>query len=279
MHPTAKLGLYLVVLAAVLVASLVAGGAVDPVGLANAEPEAGTHGEPAGDAGLPGLAAAEGGLRLVAETATVPAGSGARYAFRIEDGDGPVTDFDVEHGKRMHLIAVRRDLVGFVHEHPTMADDGTWSGTLRLDEPGTYRVFADFVVSGDRHTLGTDLFVPGDFTPAETGGPREIAGAGDGYEVVLDAEPVAGRESTLRFTVRRDGEAVDDLEPYLGARGHLVALRAGDLAYLHVHADEEELAFDVELPTPGRYRLFLQLRHGGAVRTAAFTIDATETTR
>ena len=45
----------------------------------------------------------------------------------------------------------------------------------------------------------------------------------------------AGQPTALSFAVRRDGQAVADLEPYLGAIGHLVALRRGDLAYLHVH--------------------------------------------
>jgi hypothetical protein len=69
---------------------------------------------------------------------------------------------------------------------------------------------------------------------------------------------------------------VTDLDPYLGARGHLVAIREGDGAYLHVHpAGEDELAFDTEFDEPGRYRLFLQFNHGGAVRTAAFTVQVT----
>jgi hypothetical protein len=70
---------------------------------------------------------------------------------------------------------------------------------------------------------------------------------------------------------------VTDLEPYLGARGHLVALREGDLAFLHVHpADagppEASISFHAALPSPGRYRLFLQLQHHGVVHTAAFTL-------
>ena len=32
------------------------------------------------------------------------------------------------------------------------------------------------------------------------------------------------------------------MEPYLGAKGHLVALREGDLAYLHIHPEGGELA-------------------------------------
>jgi hypothetical protein len=31
--------------------------------------------------------------------------------------------------------------------------------------------------------------------------------------------------------------------------------------------------FAAELPTPGRYRVFLDFAHGGAVHTAAFTVE------
>jgi hypothetical protein len=71
-------------------------------------------------------------------------------------------------------------------------------------------------------------------------------------------------------------------EPYLGAGGHLVALREGDLAYLHVHpgghGDEEAaqthddaVTFVSTFPSEGRYRLYLQFKHDGRVHTAAFT--------
>ena len=79
----------------------------------------------------------------------------------------------------------------------------------------------------------------------------------------------AGAEAELRFTVTRDGEPVAT-EPYLGAGGHLVALREGDLAFLHVHPTDG-LGFMATFPSPGRYRLFLQFKHEGVVRTAAFT--------
>ena len=82
----------------------------------------------------------------------------------------------------------------------------------------------------------------------------------------------------------RAGAPVRDLQPYLGAYGHLVALRAGDLAYLHVHPEGEPadgrtaagpgIAFVAEVPSAGTYRLYLDFRHGGAVRTAEFTVVA-----
>jgi len=91
----------------------------------------------------------------------------------------------------------------------------------------------------------------------------------DGYDVTLDRD----HAGVLRFAVSRDGVPVTDLQPYLGARGHLVMLRAGDLAYEHVHpvAGAGALAFETGGAAPGTYRLFLQFRHGGAVHSAAFT--------
>lgn len=78
-----------------------------------------------------------------------------------------------------------------------------------------------------------------------------------------------------------DGRNLDDIEPYLGARGHLVALREGDLAYLHVHPESDategrDIRFAVEYPSAGRYRLFLQFKHEGRVHTAAFTRERGE---
>jgi len=81
------------------------------------------------------------------------------------------------------------------------------------------------------------------------------------------------------LTVTKDGRPVTDLDPYLGAYGHLVTLRDGDLAYLHVHAENQTspgpaLSFVAEVPSDGQYRLYLDFQHDGTVRTAEFTATA-----
>ena len=192
-------------------------------------------------------------------------------AFRIVDRRGQtVRDFDVEHTKRMHLIVVRRDMAGFQHLHPTEAADGTWSVPATLSDPGTYRVFADFSTAGKPHTLADDLVVDG--TVRSQALPEPVGSVDvDGMRVSLtEGASSAGAESQMRFTVTRGGKPVA-VEPYLGAKGHLVALRQGDLAFLHVHPDEDSLSFMAEFPSAGRYRLFLQFQVDGRVHTAAFT--------
>ena len=59
----------------------------------------------------------------------------------------------------------------------------------------------------------------------------------DGLDVEIAGDLVPGSRSALTVTIRRDNAPVTTLQPYLGAFGHLVALREGDLAYLHVHPE------------------------------------------
>jgi hypothetical protein len=228
-----------------------------------------------------GLAVAEHGLRLVVDDADLRPGRPETLRFAIVGDDGRVVrDFDVEHDKRMHLIVARRDLGAFQHVHPEQGRDGRWRIRLRVDEPGSYRIFADFVHAGKPATLAADLRVdgPADLRPLPA--PAATARTGAGSAVRLQAGRVRpGEEAGLRFTVTRGGSTVHP-EPYLGARGHLVALREGDLAFLHVHptahggeADEHDdaVGFAATFPTAGRYRLFLQIKRDGRVETAAFT--------
>jgi hypothetical protein len=175
----------------------------------------------------------------------------------------------------MHLIVVRRDMTGFQHLHPTQNADGTWTTPLRLDEAGSYRVFADFSHDDEPRTLATDLRVDGAADLQALPAPATEARTADGYDVRLTASAAhPGDEADLRFEITRDGRPVHT-EPYLGAGGHLVALREGDLAFLHVHPNEhgedEGIGFEATFPTEGRYRLFLQFKADGRVHTAAFT--------
>jgi hypothetical protein len=276
MNAGGKLAVYGAALVVVFAASAGVGAAVAPVGLSNAEPPAEhSRGMDTGD-GLPGLATATDEFTLIGGADTIAVGSPTTYTFSIHDDEGPVVDFDLEQTKRMHMIVVRRDFTEFVHLHPTMASDGTWSTPLTLDTAGVYRVYADFMVDGDKHTLGADMFVPGDFQPRPLPGVSATGDAGDGYQVEMIGHVVAGEESVIEFVVRHDGEVVTDLRDYLGAKGHLVALRDGDLAYLHVHPEKDRLLFEAEFPTAGTYRLFLQFDHGRTIRTGELTVDAQE---
>ena len=266
--------------AAVALVAGVFGAAVLIAEAVDTDPAHGGH-EAATIAPVRGLAVTDGELRIELATRQLAAGSSGLLRFAILGTErAPIRDFEVEHERRMHLIVVRRDLTGFQHLHPSLGADGVWKAPLSIPEAGSYRVFADFKREGRNFTLGADLAVDGDVRWVPLPAEEKTAEAGEGYRVELDA-PVArpDRETELRFTVLRNGSPVE-VEPYLGAGGHLVALRQDDLAFLHVHpADHEEghhgsgtaTAFMTSFPSEGRYRLFLQFKHEGIVRTAAFT--------
>jgi hypothetical protein len=301
MSAGARVAAFVALLAAVFAGAVLLGGALDPDGgggdgghgaaTVAAEGAGAGHGAAApgadhgdrhagddapaaagdvGDEVAAGVASAHHGLRLVAERKRFAAGRPASLRFRILDAEGgTVRAFDVEQSKRMHVIVVRRDLRRYQHLHPSQSGDGAWTTRLTLPDAGVYRAFADFRHDGEQHTLGVDLFVPGDFDPLELPAPASTARV-DGYEVALREQP--GGE--LSFAVSRDGRPVSDLQSYLAARGHLVILREGDLAYLHVHpldGPPGRIAFDSVATEPATYRMFLQFRHRDRVHTAAFT--------
>ncbi|MFD4021368.1 hypothetical protein [Streptomyces sindenensis] len=288
-------------LAAAFGSAYAVGGALDPVAPPK-EPSHQESGESHGETGRPtaeksageaaelpgGLQISQGGFTLDLDTPRIEAGEPAELRFAVVDEDTSrnVTAFRREHGKELHLIVASSDLTTYRHLHPARAADGTWSAPVELPEAGGYRVFADFTPdekNADGVTLGADLAVSGDARPGPL--PKaERTVTVDGYEVTLDGALRPGAGSELKLEVEKDGEPVTDLQPYLGAYGHLVALRAGDLAYLHVHPNGEpgdgrtesgpEVSFTATAPSKGAYRLFLDFRHEGKVRTAAFTVYA-----
>ncbi|MET9485925.1 hypothetical protein [Nocardia sp. NPDC006630] len=253
----------------------------DPAGPAAGATSA--HGAHTESDAAPGLKDSESGYTLADITAPATANQQGALRFRITGPQGPVTRFDSLHEKDLHLIVVRSDASQFRHVHPQLAADGTWSIDWTWAAPGAYRVFTDFSPTGGpgELTLSRTVHVAG--SAADTPLPPVSKTAEvDGYRVTMTGDmSTAGSE--LMFSVTRGGKAVTDLQPYLGAYGHLVALRASDLAYLHVHPEGEvgktapgpDVAFHAQAPSDGTYRLYLDFSHNGAVHTAEFTDETT----
>ncbi|MFH9467164.1 hypothetical protein ACH4LT_07685 [Streptomyces clavifer] len=298
MHTAVKITAFTAILAASFGAAYEIGGSMDPIADAT-KPAAHTgHVESpgpedgsgdGGHAGTPagGFQVSEAGYTLDLKTPRVQAAQKSELRFAVRDRSGrQLTAYQREHDKELHLIVASHDLATYQHLHPTRATDGTWSTPVNLSAAGDYRVFADFTPAAKNATnltLGADLAVSGSYKPAELPKPSRIA-AVDGYSVTLNGSLRPGAAEELTLAVSKDGRPVTDLQPQLGAYGHLVALRAGDLAYLHVHPNGEPgdgttksgpgVSFLATAPSPAAYRLFLDFKHNGTVRTAAFTVYA-----
>ncbi|OEV05570.1 hypothetical protein [Streptomyces oceani] len=296
MNTGMKITAFAVTLAATFGAAYGVGNGVDPVSTEADAAAHGQHGDGAdggkakgggkeGGHGPPGgLQVSEDGYTLALETERLEAGKKEELRFEVLDEAGkPVTEYKREHGKDLHLIVASRGLTEYRHLHPSLAEGGTWSTDVELPEAGDYRVFTDFIPGDEAEglTLGADLAVGGDYDPPTLPEESKTATVGD-YEVTLDGDLTTGQGTDMRFTVEKNGKPVTDLDPYLGAYGHLVALRAGDMGYLHVHpngtpGDGETkpgpgISFMATAPTAGDYRLFLDFKHEGEVRNVSFTV-------
>ncbi|MGH9245036.1 MAG: hypothetical protein ACRD29_12100 [Acidimicrobiales bacterium] len=291
-----KLGLFAVGLAAALGLGAAAGALVPgqggDEGVEEADHdvmagEADDHEQPGhdGDAAtdLLGLPAAAGGYRLdVADPTVAASQDGAAVQFRILDADGrPVREFTEENEALLHLIVVRRDLTGFQHLHPVLdTESGTWTTAVQFNGAGTRRLIVDALAADGDDTshviLGADVDVDGEFA-GQPLPPATDRVEVDGFGVTLGEPPTSDGSHPVVVCIDKDGRPVTDLDPYLGNAGHLVVLRAGDLAYTHLHSDSEaggpDLRFAGSLPSPGTYRMFVQFAADGAVHTAAFTVD------
>lgn len=239
-----------------------------------------------------GISMSSQGYVLSEVSAPQSAEQAGELAYTITGPDGsPVTEYQEAHEKEMHLIVVRTDGTQYRHVHPELdPSTGSWSLPWQWEEAGTYKIYADFAPTGDGEdtlTLSRTVDVAGELTPV-TDRPLSAKDEVDGFEVTLDGELTAGTSSDLTLSVTQDGAPVTTLEPYLGAFGHLVALREGDMEYLHVHAEGEdpvpgetsgpEISFMAEAPTASRYYLYLDFQINGEVHTAQFVVEAEQGT-
>ena len=211
-----------------------------------------------------------------------------RFHARDPHTHAVVRRFELVHERRFHLFIVGRDLEYFAHVHPTLRADGSLDVDVELPRAGVYQMIADFVPTGGLPQLVQKSFVTSGYTGSLLAIPRLATDTAD--KVVGDTrvkltlpDPIAGREQLVTFELEdvRTGAPVTDLEPYLGAAGHLL-LASADLAVAaHSHPIAEisqaggpTVVFQWLFPRAGDYRMWIQFQRRGAVRTASFTVSA-----
>jgi hypothetical protein len=214
--------------------------------------------------------------------------SGLRFAVRDpETGDAVTTFIDV-HERPFHLFIISRDLARFAHVHPEATSDGAFE--LREDiEAGAYMLIADFLPAGGTTQLVQRAVVtPGYagplFGPTPQLQPTASEQTAGGLRIRMDALSFAARrESAVRFHVSdaATGVPIGDLEPYLGASGHLLIVSEDSTAAIHAHPEGvptrgPTVTFAPVLPAPGRYKMWVQFQRKGTVVTAPFVIEVPE---
>lgn len=189
-----------------------------------------------------------------------------KFHIQTIDQQERVMHFTMVHEALIHVIRIRPDLSGYAHLHPTIQDDGSWE--LTLDEPGPWHLIFDTTPKGESApvVLSANLDDEVPVEPVALPAPNDDVRV-DGLHLI---------RTGLNFSIYNDdGTPATGLEPYLGQPAHLVAIRQGDLAYVHLHPMSEMkgmFMFGDTLPQPGTYRLFLQFGHNGTLLTIPFTV-------
>jgi hypothetical protein len=222
-----------------------------------------------------------------------------------------------DHGKMMHLFLVSTGGDGAAaHLHPVRRDERQFETRVPELPAGRYWLFADVVhETGYARTLVDTVDVPAGAAAANPDGddavalqlPRAEQGMtlsdGGRLQIVLDGEPVVGRDVVVRATVAEADGSPSPLSAWLGMAGHAMLLRTDGQVFVHLHpmgtgsmAAAERLArreagdtasygdaqpmaahemhaptvaatgavsFPVAFPSAGTYRVIVQLRRVG----------------
>lgn len=256
---------------------------------------------PGADGDLLSDAEADGHLVTMKKTdgVAVPAGNRVKFKialfqklavqplkFNIYDEKGAEIKPDylkIEHEQKVHFILASANLKEYQHLHPEYKN-GVWNVSANMPTPGTYYAYVNIVpIKGGPVVLRSDLIVR-EPTKGEIKYPGltpDLFAITDGYKAQLEingAETLD--EKRLTFALTRDGAAVSDIKPYLGAFGHVILLRHGTpdtLVHLHPYFTTDEtkgsLVFWAHVSKPGRYTAFAEFKINERIRLFPLTFD------
>ncbi len=227
------------------------------------------------------------------------------FTIKVRSTQGkPITQFARVHEKLMHFIIVSNDLQSFQHLHPNYQDQGIFNLKATLPAQGAYTAFADYTPKGQNKQVSAVALnagiAQGIAPTADTAFSKVI----DGINITLALDPKTirpGIETPMAFIFQDiQSKPITDLQPYLGAMGHLVIVKYSPkltaASYLHAHPQSgmqnmahqsmpgmqmEQMkvdpvgtvTFETAFPTPGLYKMWGQFQRAGKIITADFTIN------
>jgi hypothetical protein len=238
-----------------------------------------------------------------APTGKIVAGHPTTMAFSVKLPSGKILhSYKTGPGPHtgVHLIIVRKDLAYIIHQHPPIPASGILHQSVVFPAPGPYRVLVDVYpdIPGGQPNfqLFRNIRVAGAYHPQKLP-PFKADQVIDGYHFDVKGDPKihAIQAMFLHINVTDPHGKPVKFVPWFGALAHAIFFHKGSLDYFHTHicapdapncgslpgvpasritgrATPGKLTVGVLLPTPGTWRLFLQLKQGGRILTAPFTL-------
>ena len=236
-------------------------------------------------------------------TAVTP-GRPTTISFTIQQPNGkPLTSYKTGGGPHtgVHLIIVRNDLHYIIHQHPPVGPSGHFSQTVRFPAPGPYRVLVDAYPNIPGGQPNFQLFKRIDVRGAYHAQPLPAFKADqvvDGYHIDMHGHPSlhAIQAQFVNVDVTDAAGRKVTFVPWFGALAHAIFFHQGSLDYFHTHVCAAnapncgslpgvassriaghstapgKITLGVLLPVPGTWELFLQMKLGGHVITAPYTL-------
>ena len=229
-------------------------------------------------------------LKVVDWSAQATAGKPTDLKLRVIETKTGETQksFDIAHEQYFHLLIASKDLNWFLHEHPVMGADGTWSIPITFPAGGDYWIYGDVAPSGKgSRVLIAKVSLKGDKPNWDTRLNLTNTAVDGGLKGELSSlAPIGvGRKTTMQVKLfdEKTGKAAGDTVKWLGAAGHMMIFHQDGLTVVHSHpaedAENEALVkqgvvrFTGRFPKAGLYKVYAQFDWRGAIRTLGFAIE------
>jgi hypothetical protein len=237
-------------------------------------------------------------------SASVKAGEPVTVSFTVDLPSGkPLAQYRTGPGPHtgVHLIIVRDDLAYIIHQHPPIGPNGLLRQIVTFPAPGPYRVLVDMYPNIPGGQPNFQLFQT--ITVAGTYHPRPLPPFKadqviDGYHIDMQGHPKvhAIQAQFVNVNVTDPHGRKVGFVPWFGALAHAIFFHEGSLDYFHTHicapnapncgslpgvaatrisgrsTAPGKLTIGILLPEPGTWRLFLQMKLGGRIVTAPYTL-------
>ena len=192
------------------------------------------------------------------------------------------------HTKKLHLLIIDESLTDYQHIHPVAGTKaGEWIFSFTPKFGRTYKVWADATrADGNQEYVFADLAAGSEKAPAPDAKPIATAEK-DSLKFALSfAGPVKAGEGAMGSVAVIDvktGKPFNQLQPIMGAFGHVVAFSRDWSSIEHVHPLGDEpskdtdrsgpvIGFHMEPQNAGLLRVFVQILANGKETIVPFTV-------
>lgn len=177
------------------------------------------------------------------------------------------------HTKLLHLISYDSARVEFIHEHPEYIE-GQWQAKINFKSNGTYFIFLQGQLDdGDEFSAYIKIQIVNGLKENEIKPLSEVRKFQIDNTIFEFENRVikAKKMLTLNYKISRSDGSAAQVEPYLGANAHVIAVAPDADSIVHVHPMDGAEAITgmihASFPMAGDYRVWVQIIESGKLLT------------